>query len=742
MDIKKFIKKDDSADKENYYWSLVIEDGWVSAGIWSIRDDQAKIIVSTSPFAWELDEELISASDSALSTAIQVVSGEIPEPSETVFGLPSSWISGSQIKEEFLEKIKDLCSELSLKPIGFVVLPEAIAHFIKIEEGSPLSAVTIGIYKEKIEVSVFKFGNLTGTTQVARSVSLVDDVVEGLSRFSEAKTGFPSRFVLYNAREKDLEEAQQILLKVNWEDNQELKFLHPPKIEIIDAKRKIYAVSLGGASEIAQVNSILVEEKEVREPLSLNLEEQLEKESLEKENLPSKDTGFVVEKDIAQMQEEVPEKGLEEAQTEESHFKSLEFETPTSFTPQTSKALKIFNLGSYLTKFFDFVKGIPKLGGSALRPIYLAAFILIAVFLLGFLFWWFYPKAEITVYVSPKILEDEVSVKVDTNKEKDFFDVDNSLVSGEIVETQVAGESSKETTGVKIVGEKSKGSVTLYRVGSEITIPKGTLIHGPAGLDFVLDDEVTIASGSAGTPGTANVSVTASDIGSQYNLASGSRFSVGNYSTSDIEAKNESPFSGGYSKELKAVSDEDQKELRENLEKELLEKAIQQLSQNLESDKIFIKDSTEQSISKEEFSSKVGDEAENLKLSLELSVKGIVINKVKFLEVVSQKLSEKVTENFFLDKKDMNFDFDLIGSKDGVYDFTVSISANLLPFVNTKDLKERIKGNYIEVSKEILEREIPGFLRADYKIKPVFSGRLKTLPHVAENIEIELVAER
>jgi len=41
-------------------------------------------------------------------------------------------------------------------------MPEAVAHFIKVEEGSPLTGVTIGLSEEFLEVSLFKLGRLAG----------------------------------------------------------------------------------------------------------------------------------------------------------------------------------------------------------------------------------------------------------------------------------------------------------------------------------------------------------------------------------------------------------------------------------------------------------------------------------------------------------------------------------------------------------------------------------------------------
>src|SRR4030043_2078581 len=103
-------------------------------------------------------------------------------------------------------------------------------------------------------------------------------------------------------------------------------------------------------------------------------------------------------------------------------------------------------------------------------------------------------------------------------------------------------------------------------------------------------------SGSASSPSTTKAQVTAEDIGAQYNLAGGETFSVSNYPRGELEAKNDSAFSGGSSREISAVSQDDQDKLEKDLEKELEEKAIEKISSNLPSDKYFIKEPVQKKI--------------------------------------------------------------------------------------------------------------------------------------------------
>lgn len=755
MDIKKFLP-DKDAERE-YFWSLVIEPGWVQAGIWQIESDKAKVVFSSPPFTWETDEELVQSADDALSAAIQGFPEENIEPTKSVFGVSASWVEEGNITPQYLEKIKKLCSELSLTPIGFVVLPEAIAHYIKSEEGGPLTAVVLGVYSQVIELSLFRLGNLSGNTTISRSVSIVDDVIEGFARLMD-KDHVPSRFILYDGKEGELEEARQALLKVNWEDYENLKLLHTPKIELVSAKTKVYAVSLAGASELANINRVEVASEDFdRHEREVGKEETQEKKILGEEsdiepsNITPEELGFAVDRDVSEetgFQPSAPESV--EAKAQEVTKEGEIDETMKNIVPVGTKAKmpfggkKLFEgFGGFFTNATQIVRSLrlPKLGflGHGKNTFIYGVGFLFLLFVLGFLAWWFLPKSEITVYVSPKRLEETYDLKVRVDGATDYS---QRVLRGVEIKEKVEGEKTKDTTGTKTVGDKAKGEVIIYRVGGEITLDAGTILTGPGSLRFSLDNEVKVASGSASTPGTTKVGVTAEDIGAQYNLASGGAFSVGNYSTVDMEAKNEAAFSGGSSREIRAVSEEDLDVLEKDLEDELKERAKELVKSDLGEDEYFLEESLSATSSAKTFSAKVGDEAESLKLFLTIEVVGLKVSKKEIGELSVEVLKDKVPQGFSLRGEQIDYSLEPKRIKDDEYEFEVRVSANLLPGVDTNEVIQQIKGRSFEAAQEYMKTQVPGFVRAEIKTSLTLPGKLKTLPHMAKNIDIEVAAER
>ena len=760
MDLKSILPGSEKKDSPELFWALIIEPGWVQAGIWRIFDEKAQVILISKPSAWKLDEELIQAADVALSSCAQGLPEGEKEPEKTVFGVVSSWVSKGEIKEENLEKIKKICSDLSLVPAGFVVLAEAISHLIKTKEGSPLNAIVLGVYEQHIDISVFKLGNFLGNTDVSRSVSIVDDLIEGLTRLSDTEV-FPSRLVLYNGKEGELEEARQALVKADWDNVEKIKFLHTPKIEVITPDEKVNAISLAGASEIADISSIdgVAGNKE-KGGEEIEHTEDLDNVSSQTESVSAEELGFVLGKDVVsesprqgtedEKKKEGVEKAVEKPREEFERQKEVDYQKKEIEKPKRKVKLKIPVLN--ISKMFGKLKDkFPKPKGKKFseesvskktgkKVVLLGLVIFFAIILSALTAWWFLPKAEVIVYVTTKRLDEKVTVKIDPDRES--ADFENGILPGKIQKTQVGGSKTKSTTGTKTVGERAKGEVTFYRAGSEITLQSGTKITGPNSLQFTLDSDIDVASGSASTPGTTLTTVTAADIGAQYNLASGTSFSVSNFSTGDIEAKNDSSFSGGTSREISAISENDLSDLGDDLNDELIEKAEKELGENLDSGLVLIDESLYWNDLNKEFSGKVDDEADTLKLALELDVVVVAVDKKSLNQISLNLLKDKVPEGFVLREEQIKTDFDFEEKEDGVYIVEVMITANLLPITNPDEIAEKISGKYPAIAQKYLNEDVAGFVRAEIIFKPKLPGKLGTLPRLTKNIQVEVAAER
>ena len=679
---------------KDLYWAIVLEQGWIQAGVWEITDGKAEVISVSPVTPWETDSEVVGASDAALSSAIQLLPEGTGEPSKTVFGVPPSWVDKGQIKEEYLQIIKKICTELSIEPSGFVVLSEAISHLIKVEEGSAVNAIIAGFGKDSLELSVFKLGNLVGTTQVARSVSFFDDVKEGLSRFV-LEEGLPSRVVIYDGKEGELENIKDALMAANWESVEKVKFLHTPKIEIFSPEKKVTAVALAGAAEIAGVKEVV--QKEIQNIVT------------PEKSLSPQELGFVVGEDIA---------------------------SKHSIQEPVLKP-KRFNLGS-LKRIFSFFK-VPKISGKKNLVLFgsVAGFSLI----LFLLFWIFVPKANIKIYVSPKRFEEKVETTI--LKDSGSTNLESKIIAGKVVSVTVSGEKTKSTTGTKKIGDKAGGSVNIQNgTGSILKLPGGTLVTAANNLKFSLVTSASISAAlSPSTPGTYVVEVKAEDIGAEYNLAKNEVFSVGNYSKSEVDAVSTTDFTGGSSRDISAVSSSDTTNLLSNLTTELSINAKKNLLSEISSDQLLVEDSLVATASSKVFSNKVGDEASNIKLSLDLKTSAISVLKKDLTDLSLNVLSGEIPSDFYLDPANLNYGFTKLKDLSSASLFNLTITANFLPKEDLSLLAKAASGKSTAAVEEIFSK-IPGFVTAEINIEPNLPWIFGYLPKLSKNISIEILSEK
>lgn len=692
--------KDFLAARQNppeLFWSLLIEEGSVQGGIWNINGETSEVLGIGSNVPYESENELSEAVDTALSSTIQKLPEDYPEPTKTVFGVSSSWVTGGEIKDEHLAKIKAICTELTLTPVGFVVIPEAIAHLYKADEDAPLSGIVVGLGKDNLEISVFKMGNLIGSTQVSRSLSITDDVIEGLSRF-EGASPLPSRFIVFDGRDGELEEAKEELIKHVWGEEEKMKFLHTPKAEVLGSERKVLAVSLAGASEIANVSKV---EKKLGTEV-VNIEPVTEEES-------ASDLGFVIDKDV----------------TEAPLPEPVKFQAPEPSTPKVDVIKKAKSLFHGIS--MPEVKAPKFSGKSPLMAIFVT--LLIIVFGGGAV-WYFLPKVSVTLFLAPKGFEESFELG---------FNKDNSRIE----EIEVEGEKTKSTSGVKLIGDKAKGNVQIANGNaSSIKLTAGTLLTSSSGLKFTTSKEASISGQLLpGSPGTAELEVNAADIGSQYNLAKGEVFTVGNFAKSLVAATSQSDFGGGSSREISAVSKEDQAGLEKELTDELMGKAKDELNERITADDIYLEEFSSVEVDSQEFDHKVGDEADTLKLSLVLKAQAVVPNKMKLFEYTKEKFEDTKPSGFVLRTDQVGYKFTFIEETDGTFNYKLNTTANYLPEVDVDKITKNVTGKTVGAAKKYFST-LPGLTRANLVFNNKIFGTIGFFPLNRKNIEVEITAEK
>ncbi|MBI2040197.1 baseplate J/gp47 family protein [Candidatus Microgenomates bacterium] len=759
-----------------YYFALNISAEKLIAALWAIGGKHLQIL-DTASSSYSSGEEITKVTDQLLDKVLGV--REI-EPQKILFGVPEAWLQDDNLKEEYSKLLRDLVKDLELQPLAYVATSHALIHFLEKTEGVPTTAILVGFAQHHLEVIVVRAGKLDGVKTISRGDNSGADIEKALLTFADVET-LPSKILIYGLPTDGLEKLKTQLLSFPWMSK--LSFLHFPKIEVLKDDIEIKSVCFAGASEIHGdiLYTETVRPKTVTKQIPLKKEEAAATEEEVGERPNKADLGFVVG-DVAERGEEVVEEGQQDAEESEEE-KGMEgpedsenSDTQTSSEGQNVRDSDVSDLSdssgnlkssefsekdqsdledrSLVAEAEDFEE-MAVAPPSEKRTI-IPAFLPIDKFfprrffkntalllgIIGFVLvlsgaYLFLPKAEVKVFVEPRILEKDTQVTADpTIKE---VNEEDKKIPGQIVSTEISGTGKQEATGKKQIGDPAKGSVVLRNKTDEAkTISKGTILAS-SGFKFSLDNNVQIASRSAedGTWGRASGTVTASTVGPDGNLPSGTDLKVGSFSDSQVIAKAEGNFSGGTSKEVTVVSDADQKKLLASLASELKVQAKQKLQEEF-GDKKISEEALSEEIIKKSYSKNVNDQASEFSLNLIVRFKGTAFEDQHLKQIVSKLVSTDVPEGFELNLADTETQADVSKvEKDGKLIFLARFRAKLMPKLDIGKIKNQIKGKTPQQAVEDL-KTLENVLGSEIKISPNLPKFLQRLPILERNIQVEV----
>lgn len=191
------------------------------------------------------------------------------------------------------------------------------------------------------------------------------------------------------------------------------------------------------------------------------------------------------------------------------------------------------------------------------------------VLLVTFLVWAIFFAPQATVVVAAKTNDSSINAKVTIG------DALSTDLAKKTLKATKAQKTEKKTvdfaaTGSKNVGEKASGTVSLRNTSpNTVAVPGGTTLSSQGGLAFVTSGSVVIPAATLSfscqpnnlCPGTATVSVVATEAGAKYNAVNGSLSGAPGGATATLQ----SATSGGTDKIARVVTAEDVQKAKESL---------------------------------------------------------------------------------------------------------------------------------------------------------------------------------
>jgi hypothetical protein len=382
-------------------------------------------------------------------------------------------------------------------------------------------------------------------------------------------------------------------------------------------------------------------------------------------------------------------------------------------------------------------------GGKRMRLIIVGALVVgLAAAAGAFFYMQVAMKADIIITLKMLPLSKDVEIQIDPTIAQS--DTSNNILKVHAVQKEVTGERAADTTGTTIVGDKAKGKVTIFNATSSLkTFPAGTVLTGPNSLKFTTDTQVEVASSSGSasslTPGKADVSVTASAIGTASNLGTKSEFSVANFDKMSYVASNESALAGGSSREIQAVSKKDIDSLTDALTIQLKEQAQAELQALTEGDAhvlpavtVTVKDSTP--------NAKVGDEVKTISVSMTVVASSYSYDQADLTPIATALLADTIPTGAILREEKTQISVRELtpsAEEDGNPTLSATLTTEVIPALDKTALAQSLQGRTIQQAHSLLD-EKSEIGSVEIKVHPTLAQMLfSKLPGKAENISIQ-----
>src|SRR5260221_1055741 len=401
--------------------------------------------------------------------------------------------------------------------------------------------------------------------------------------------------------------------------------------------------------------------------------------------------------------------------------------------------------GLSVGSFFALLSKIPRyvlspfkrlLGGS--KTLLLIPFLLLCI-LIGIFWYIFGLRANVTLVMNPKTVQAQSDVTITTSQSTDL---EKNILGGTAVSVDESGSTTTDATGKKDTGDKAKGVVTIYNNSDSTKIfSAGDILTASTGLKFTLDKGVTVASASgdifSGTkPGTQDVSVSASTFGTEYNLPSGTTFSLG---VSSIAAKNASAFSGGTKKSITVVAANDISKAQDDLISKLHDKAKQDLSQKNGDGRVILPTFISTTLSRKNTDKNVSDQAHSITLSATVTYESIAYTNDDMKQLAKTLLKAKLTDSMTTTNGGISANLDNItANKDNTsIKATLTAKAGLLPRIDKTHVAQELAGKSLSEGKAALS-DIQQLDSISGELSPNLFFLPKILPRLSSHIHIEI----
>lgn len=366
--------------------------------------------------------------------------------------------------------------------------------------------------------------------------------------------------------------------------------------------------------------------------------------------------------------------------------------------------------------------------------------VIFSLFVVTFITFLFLPKAQINI----RVKAEKINHNFEFIADKNLVDVDleKKSIPATLVEKTSEKESTASATGEKEIGEKAKGTITIYNSydSASQVLNAGTKLTRD-GKVFLTTQKVTVPGFTLkqgnSVPGTANVSIEAEKQGASYNVSAG-KFTISGFPSSQFYAQSSQALTGGFSEIVTVVSENDINTLKSNLTKELDLEIKKELIGQVEGETELLEEGilvTEVSFTT---SANVDDQKSDFSGKLTLKAQALAYKKSDFENIANESFTQKISQ---LGKELAEVDYNNLKKEvkstkleQGQMTVVVSGEAFAAPQLDQKVLKSNLAGK----DRIRAEEYLTGFIEIDSVKVDLWPFWVKKVPSLEESIKINI----
>ena len=234
--------------------------------------------------------------------------------------------------------------------------------------------------------------------------------------------------------------------------------------------------------------------------------------------------------------------------------------------------------------------------------------------------------------------------------------------------------------------------------------------------------------------------VTAEKIGTAYNITSGKTFHFlsGCDSIGSIAGQNSDASTGGTSEEVTIATVADQSKLLTDLQKELVSKAKETIHSRSGIDEVVVDKAIKTTVVEKTYSHAVGEQAEEVTLTLKIKLTTITYKGADIQELISQTLSGLVPSGYTLFPGETEIEPLTPAIKGAKLTFKAKVSAQVIPEIDEEKIKNDLAGRNARSAQDYLN-SLSDITVYELVLWPNLPESLQRIPKTIKRITITLV---